>query len=146
MPEETREFRKMMREEVARAEEAAEFAIYLNHDTEPELACAMTIVLGEISHTPLYYSVGGKIGPRPRNPVNLQYACADMLIMGQTDRAKRYLQRAVRIRTTHGMYVGEEQTILDNFDRVQAIISSSKDDLTRMREKYGHPPFKEFLV
>ena len=64
----------------------------------------------------------------------------ECLLRAETQKARQYLQGAL---LRGPLYKGKNltQLILDNLDRVQLIVTDSKEDFNELRKKYGMTPF-----
>ena len=68
---------------------------------------------------------------------SLGFAC---LLLGETEKARRYLQGALLGRT---IYAGQNLAVLvlNNLDQIQQVVTASVDDFNQPRAKYGMTPF-----
>lgn len=121
-----------------------EISIYRKHGAVNGLAESMAKLFGAIASHPIY-----SLEERKENAGRIkahhlyQHLSFDMLLLGETEQAKEYMQDAVN--TSAGLLWPYMMSILDNINKVQEIITSSKDELNNAREKYNLPPLEHYL-
>jgi len=117
-----------------------EIEIFVKHGADKKLARVMSGLFGPIGYSPVTGTLDQRI-QQAEDALEFQELSFAMLLKGDTEGARQYMQRAVELDSTPG-----RRTILENIDEVQRIITASKDEFDQLRKKYNDRPFEDYLV
>ena len=119
-----------------------EVKIFERHGADGRLAQIMSKLFGPLGYSPTK-TLNERI-QQARRALDFQYLAFDMLLKGETEQARQYMQRAAELDPKRA---GNRQEIINNIHEVQKIITASRTDFDRRRvEKYGLKPFEDYLV
>jgi len=117
-----------------------EINIFIKHGADKKLARVMSGLFGPIGYSPVTGTLDQRI-QQADDALDFQYLSFAMLLKGDTEGARQYMQRAVELDSTP-----KRRIILENIDEVQRIITASKDEFDQLRKKYHSRPFEDYLV
>ena len=121
-----------------------EIEIFTNSGADPILAGIMSDLFGPIRYSPSTKNLVVRID-EARLYINFQYLAFDMLLTKQTDEARRYMERAVKLSPKKTSF--ERQKILNNLDKVQLIVTASIPYFDKLRsEKYQMETLGHYLI
>ncbi len=111
-----------------------EIGTFMKHGADENLAGTMSALFGPIGYSSVTRNLNERV-QQADSALNFQYLSFAMLLMGKTEQAKQYMQKAVELEPARLSH--RRQKILDNLDRVQEIVTESIEDFDQLRtEKY----------
>lgn len=118
-----------------------EINTFMKYGAVKRLAIIMGGLFGPIGYSPVTGNLSERV-QQADDAQDFKYLSFAMLLKGDTEQAGRYMKRAVEMDPT-----SQKQTILDNLDRVQGIVATSRADFDELRtRKYRTPPLEQYLI
>ncbi len=114
-----------------------EVSTYMKYGASRELADEMSGVFGPLGWSPLNRDLFHRIKNAKSN-LDYQYLAFSMLLKGNTNEARKYLNRA-------NMLSNQYDFLLQNLDKVQKIITLSKEEFDKLRKERGINEFDYYL-
>ena len=122
-----------------------QIGIYEKHGASEELADSLVRLFLPQGYSPQYsLEQRMKEAEDPTGIIASKYAGFDMLLLGRTDEARAYLEKA-QVGVEPEKYRQRIQVILDNLDAAQQVVSSSIDDFNQLRQEKGLKSFEHYL-
>lgn len=118
------------------------FEVFEKHNANENLARTLCLLFHPVSHEPLPIKLNERV-KGASSDLNFQYLSFDMLLRGETEKAKEYMEKAMNLES--GRTVEKRREIFNNIYEVQRVLSSSKDELNELRKENNNRPFEDFI-
>lgn len=107
----------------------------------------LSFAIGSI-YDPVHYDPQLKLDEREKRAKNHHHynrLSFHMLLLGETEEAKKYLEKAIEVFDGLEGYLENHKTVLKNIPKVQDVIDKARPKLDKLRSEVNLPPLESYL-